>query len=130
MELAVSMAQVSAFCQAVLSKIIPFDFWGSGDVQMHNRQVFLKNVDRFIKLRRFEVISLHEVMQGLKVSNSSTYLVTLTFWTGNCVDFARSLISIGSALLGWQESKNAAIPISASEWRFLPSLSIMCSIPS
>lgn len=65
--LAVPISNVSAFCQAVLSKIIPHEFWGTGDVQEHNRVCFLRNVDRFLKLRRFEAISLHEVMQGLKV---------------------------------------------------------------
>ncbi|POS72887.1 telomerase reverse transcriptase [Diaporthe helianthi] len=67
-ELATPVSQVSAFCQAVLSKIIPHEFWGQGDVQTHNRAMLLKNVDRFVKLRRFETMSLHEVMQGLKVT--------------------------------------------------------------
>lgn len=66
-ELATPISQVSAFCQAALSKIIPHEFWGHGDVQTHNRGKLLKTVDRFIKLRRFETMSLHEVMQGLKV---------------------------------------------------------------
>lgn len=71
-ELATPISQVSAFCQAVLSKIIPHEFWGHGDVQAHNRGMLLKNVDRFVKLRRFETMSLHEVMQGLKVRGSKT----------------------------------------------------------
>lgn len=66
-ELAVPVSGVSAFCQAALSKIIPHEFYGRGDVQHHNRRTFLRNVDRVIRLRRFETISLHEVMQGLKV---------------------------------------------------------------
>lgn len=70
-ELAAPVSSVSAFCQAALSKIIPHEFYGLGDVQLHNRSTFLRNVDRFIKLRRFEMISLHEVMQGLKVGRSS-----------------------------------------------------------
>lgn len=68
-ELAVPVSSVSAFCQAALLKIIPHEFYGLGDVQQHNCKTFSRNVDRFIKLRRFETISLHEVMQGLKVSN-------------------------------------------------------------
>lgn len=65
--LAESVSNVSAFCQATLSKIIPREFWGLGDVQEHNHASFLRKVDSFIKLRRFETISLHEVMQGFKV---------------------------------------------------------------
>jgi telomerase reverse transcriptase len=61
-------AMVSAFCRAVLSHLLPSEFWGTGDTQAENKQVFDKNVDRFIELRRFESLSLHEVSQGLKVS--------------------------------------------------------------
>lgn len=65
------VSNISAFCQAVLSSIIPNPFWGlKDDVQNHNRATFLRHVDRFIKLRRFETISLHEVMQGMKVGMS------------------------------------------------------------
>lgn len=63
-----SIANVSAFCRAVLRNIIPHDFWGTGDVQAHNEGTFHKNVDKFIGLRRFEALSLHEVIQGIKVN--------------------------------------------------------------
>ncbi|CAN8099264.1 unnamed protein product [Discula destructiva] len=66
--LAVPIAKVSAFCQAIFLKIIPHEFWGLGDVQEHNRANFLRSIDRFLKLRRFETTSLHEVMQGLKIA--------------------------------------------------------------
>ena len=59
---------VSAFCRAVLLKLVPKEFWGSGDVQAHNEKTFLKNVNRFIGLRRFESLTLHDVSQGLQVS--------------------------------------------------------------
>ncbi|KAL7820076.1 hypothetical protein V8C26DRAFT_440764 [Trichoderma gracile] len=65
-ELACPEACVSAFCQAALSKIIPDSFWGS-EKNCHNKAVFLRKVDRFIKLRRFEMISLHEITQDFKV---------------------------------------------------------------
>jgi telomerase reverse transcriptase len=70
MERATPTAHVSAFCRAVLSHLIPRDFWGSGETQKHNEKVFHQNVDRFISLRRFESLSLHEVSQGTKVSRS------------------------------------------------------------
>lgn len=65
-ELACPTACVSAFCQAVLSKIIPDKFWGC-EKDCHNKVVFLRKVDHFIKLRRFEMISLHEIVQEFKV---------------------------------------------------------------
>lgn len=67
MDYATPIANVSAFCRAVLSKLIPNEFWGLGEVQSHNMRVFSRNVDRFITLRRFESLSLHEVVQGMKV---------------------------------------------------------------
>ncbi|EKD17210.1 telomerase reverse transcriptase [Drepanopeziza brunnea f. sp. 'multigermtubi' MB_m1] len=68
-------AMVSAFCRAVLSHLIPSDFWGTGDDRVHNERLFYKNIDRFIELRRFETLSLHEVTQGLKVRFSHVRLL-------------------------------------------------------
>ncbi|PBP24578.1 Telomerase reverse transcriptase [Diplocarpon rosae] len=62
-------AMVSAFCRAVLWHLIPFEFWGAGATQAHNQRTFNNNVNRFIDLRRFESLSLHEVTQGLKISD-------------------------------------------------------------
>jgi telomerase reverse transcriptase len=67
MDLATPSANVSAFCRAVLGRVIPDEFFGTGEDQTHNKQVLMKNVDRFIELRRFETLSLHDVMQGMKV---------------------------------------------------------------
>lgn len=58
---------VSAFCRAVISRLLPSDVWGTGDTKIANEKAFLQNVNRFIELRRFESLSLHEVSQGLKV---------------------------------------------------------------
>ncbi|PHH67661.1 hypothetical protein CDD80_664 [Ophiocordyceps camponoti-rufipedis] len=55
---------VSAFCQAIVSKMIPNQFWGDGDTMCHNKKTFLRSVDHFIKLRRFESMTLHEISQG------------------------------------------------------------------
>ena len=62
-------AMVSAFCRATLANLIPHEFWGNGEHQAHNQHVFYRNVDRFIRLRRFESLSLHEVCQGMKVDD-------------------------------------------------------------
>lgn len=61
------MAKVSAFCQSVLSSLVPDGFWGECDIMQHNKAMVLSKVDRFIRMRRFETMSLHEVTQGLKV---------------------------------------------------------------
>lgn len=70
-ELASPTSQVSAFCQYVLSKVVPDEFWGTGLIQEHNKKVAMKKVDQFIHLRRFEGMYLHEVMQGMKVQYST-----------------------------------------------------------
>lgn len=66
-DLATPTSQVSAFCQSVLSSIVPNDFWGQGETMCHNKNTILSKVDHFIKLRRFESMSLHEIFQGIKV---------------------------------------------------------------
>lgn len=67
MDLASPSANVSAFCRAVLGRVIPDEFLGIGEDQTHNKQVLMKNVDRFVDLRRFETLSLHDAVQGMKV---------------------------------------------------------------
>ncbi|KAI9171577.1 Telomerase reverse transcriptase [Paramyrothecium foliicola] len=67
-DLATSTAEVSAFCQAVLSTIIPNDFWGDDDIQAHNKAKFLRKVDHFVKLRRYETMNLFEISQDFKIT--------------------------------------------------------------
>ncbi|RGP65641.1 telomerase reverse transcriptase [Fusarium longipes] len=67
-ELATPPFRVSSFCQAVLSKVIPNSFWGDGDVREHNKSTLMRKVDHFIRLRRFETMSLHEITQDLKIT--------------------------------------------------------------
>jgi telomerase reverse transcriptase len=55
--------EVSGFVRAVISRVIPVDFFGDGE----NKKIVMRAVDRFVKLRRFESLSLHEVTQSLKV---------------------------------------------------------------
>jgi telomerase reverse transcriptase len=66
-EFATPVAAVSAFCRAVFSKLIPRELFGNGDDGTHNQQSILRHVDVFIRLGRFESLSLHEVSQGLKL---------------------------------------------------------------
>ena len=58
---------VASFCVAVMRHLIPNEFWGNGEEQTHNRDVFIANVKKFVHLRRFESMTLHEVTQGIKV---------------------------------------------------------------
>ncbi|KAJ0365723.1 hypothetical protein COL154_004303 [Colletotrichum chrysophilum] len=67
-DLATPTPHVSAFCRAVLARLIPNEFWGSGPDQAHNRDLVFKRVDHFVRLRRFESMSLEEVTDGIKVT--------------------------------------------------------------
>ena len=63
-EHASSVAQVSAFCRNVIWKVFPKAFWGVG-----NTKVIMQSVDKFVRLRRYESLSLHDVAQTLKIDD-------------------------------------------------------------
>lgn len=63
-------SSVSAFCRAVLQRLVPPRFFADGEHGHWNRKIVMKHVDSFIKLRRYESLSLHEVCKGLKVCSS------------------------------------------------------------
>lgn len=85
---ATATADVSAFCRAVFSKVIPRAFWGDGLEGSRNQAVVMRNVDLFIHLGRHERLSLHTVSQGLKVLNviSAELMLTETAWSNFLVD--------------------------------------------
>ena len=66
--LATPHSDVSAFCRAVLTNVIPNRLWGDSVQGLENKAVIMRHVDKFIRLRRFENMTLHTVCQGLKVN--------------------------------------------------------------
>ena len=60
-------AQVSAFCRAVLRRILPINALGTGRHGRRNWGIFCRNVDAFIRVRRYETFSLHHIFQNLSV---------------------------------------------------------------
>lgn len=50
-------------------KLVPRQFFGVGKEGVENQKLLFRHVDRFIRMRRFESPSLHEVCAGLKVSD-------------------------------------------------------------
>ena len=67
-DLATPHTSVSAFCRAVVAVLVPDDFWGVAEIGQENKRTLMRNVDRFIKLKKFDPMSLHEISQGIKVS--------------------------------------------------------------
>ncbi|EAW11871.1 telomerase reverse transcriptase [Aspergillus clavatus NRRL 1] len=61
-------SSVSAFCRAALRKLVPPRFYGTGCHQRSNQDIVFRHVDRFVRMRRFESLSLHEVCKGIKIT--------------------------------------------------------------
>ncbi|KAF1929540.1 uncharacterized protein M421DRAFT_4010 [Didymella exigua CBS 183.55] len=63
-DMACPTAHVSAFCRAVIAKVVPRRFWGDDG----NRRTVMQCIDQFVGLRKFETLTLHEVTQKLQVT--------------------------------------------------------------
>jgi telomerase reverse transcriptase len=61
-------SHVSAFCRAVIRILLPGNALGMGADGEHNLAVLLGQVDRFVRMRRYESLSLHEVFQSLRIN--------------------------------------------------------------
>ncbi|KAG0250839.1 hypothetical protein BG011_008049 [Mortierella polycephala] len=57
--------EVTSFVHAVVKKVIPLPMFGS----IENRTVILRAMTRFIRLRRYETMSLQYVLQGFKMGD-------------------------------------------------------------
>ncbi|KAL8867135.1 MAG: hypothetical protein Q9174_005857 [Haloplaca sp. 1 TL-2023] len=68
-EFATPHAKVSAFCRAVISNLVPDDFWGQGAEGRCNKDVIMRKVNQFVCMRRFESLNLHVIQQDLKISS-------------------------------------------------------------
>ncbi len=62
------VARVSAFCQAVISNLLPQNYLGSGPDGKTNRDTILNTISDFVQMRRFETMNLHQAVQNLRVS--------------------------------------------------------------
>jgi telomerase reverse transcriptase len=63
-DMACPTAHVSAFCRAVVAKVVPHDFWGDEN----NKKTVLHYIDQFVRLRKFETLTLHQVTQKLQIT--------------------------------------------------------------
>jgi telomerase reverse transcriptase len=64
-------AHVSAFCRAVVEGLLPGGALGTGEYGKHNLTVLLSQIDHFVRMRRYENLSLHEVSQNLRINRVS-----------------------------------------------------------
>ncbi|PPJ57194.1 hypothetical protein CBER1_07028 [Cercospora berteroae] len=61
-------AEVSSFCRAAVMRVFPKDLWGTGEAGQSNVKVLLSNVNTFVRLRRYETLSLHDVVQKMSLN--------------------------------------------------------------
>lgn len=62
-DMACSTADVSAFCRAAVAKVIPHGVWGDDS----GKRIIMHWIDRFVCLRKFESLTLHQVTQNMQV---------------------------------------------------------------
>ncbi|KKK16462.1 hypothetical protein AOCH_006621 [Aspergillus ochraceoroseus] len=65
---AAPVSSVSAFCRAVIRNLIPLAFLGTGQDGTDHQKIILGHVDKFVRMRRFESLSLQEICKGVKIS--------------------------------------------------------------
>lgn len=82
---ALSPAKVSAFCKAVICKVFPDELWGTEVAGSYNKRILMRMVDKFVRLRRYETMTLHDVLQGFRISEIS--------WLAAHADILRSKLS-------------------------------------
>jgi len=63
------LASVSAFCRAVIRNVFPPNAFGAGSTGGNSFAIIMRAVDSFVRLRRYESFSLHDVIQGIKVKD-------------------------------------------------------------
>ena len=64
-------SNVSAFCRAAMSRILPENSLGDGADGEHNMAMLLSQVDSFVAMRKFESLTLHHVSQGVRLNSIS-----------------------------------------------------------
>lgn len=64
-----SHASVSAFCRAVIRNVFPPDTFGKTGSKSNSFEVVLHSVDTFVSLRRYETLSLHDIIQSIVIKD-------------------------------------------------------------
>lgn len=69
LSLATPAAQVSAYCRGVVDRILLSRFWGEGPTGVYNKTRIMNEIHRFVLMRRYESMTLHDVMHNMKIAN-------------------------------------------------------------
>jgi telomerase reverse transcriptase len=66
---ATPLGNVSAFCRAAIRHVFPLELFGDHGGETSNSAAIMRCVDDFVRLRRYETTSLHDVVQGITLSD-------------------------------------------------------------
>jgi telomerase reverse transcriptase len=66
---AAPLGNVSAFCRAAIRNVFPLEFFGDHEGEIRNSAAIMRCIDNFVRLRRYETISLHDVVQGITLND-------------------------------------------------------------
>lgn len=61
--------RVSAFCRAVIASLLPCDAFGRSEEGQTNHNLIMQRIDEFVRMRRFESMALHQVVQSIRISS-------------------------------------------------------------
>lgn len=64
-----SHASVSAFCRAVIRNVFPRDTFGKTGSRSNSFDAVMHCIDKFVCLRRYETLSLHDIIQGIVIKD-------------------------------------------------------------
>ncbi|KAK5108265.1 hypothetical protein LTR62_008649 [Meristemomyces frigidus] len=69
MQCASTTAEVSSYCCAITKQVFPRDLWGDAVLGRDNERSITRKIDQFVRLRRYENMSMHDVMQGISLND-------------------------------------------------------------
>lgn len=67
--LATAAADVAAFCKAAVRDVFPRKLLGEAETGEHNWAALNRNIELFVKSRRFETLSLKTILRDIKLKN-------------------------------------------------------------
>ena len=56
------------FCKAVMRALLPVSAFGNGSNSEHNWTIFMRHLESFVRMRRFESTTLHRICQGIRIN--------------------------------------------------------------
>lgn len=65
---ATPVSNCAAFVKAVFNHFLPSNCFGESEDGSHNRSIILDAVEHFVRRRKFESLTLHDILQNIKIA--------------------------------------------------------------